>query len=120
MGAVAITAYLLTESRGYGIATTATLTTAFLSRLWHAWSSRVHEESVFSRSLFSNKTLLWVVLVTLVSYAAIFAIPAVRSVLKMTLLPMDVLVLAVGLSFVSIVCIEVGKVALRPLLRRIA
>ncbi len=118
MGVVAIAVYLLTESRGYGIATTATLTTAFLSRLWHAWSSRVHEESVFSRSLFTNKTLLWVVLVTLVSYAGIFAIPAVRSVLKMTVLPMDVLALAVGLSFVSIICIEVGKAGLRVVLKR--
>ncbi len=120
MGAVAIAAYMLTESRGYGIATTATLTTAFLSRLWHAWSSRVHEESVFSRSLWSNRTLLWIVFGTLAAYALVFAIPAARSVLKITALPIDVVALAVGLSFVSIISIEIGKAVLRPLLKRLS
>ncbi len=113
MAAVAIAAYLLTEPLGQSIATTATLTTAFLSRLWHSWSSRVHERSIFSRSLFSNTALLWVVGLTILGYVAAFALPVVRTALKITLLPLDVLAQSVALSFVSIVVIELGKIVLR-------
>jgi Ca2+-transporting ATPase len=107
---------------GYAVATapellfTMTLITAFLSRLWHAFSSRSEISSMFSSSLPVNKSLIYVVFGTLLSFFALIYIPAVSSYLSMVPLSLVQLSVCFGLSFIPVFAVEFLKMRRRSAL----
>lgn len=88
---------------------TMTLITAFLSRLWHAFSSRSEVHSMFSSALPVNKSLIYVVFGTLFFFLVLIYIPAVSSYLNIMPLSLVQLAVCVGLSFIPVFAVEFFK-----------
>jgi Ca2+-transporting ATPase len=94
-------------------ATSAVLATAFLSRLWHALSSRSETLSVFSRKLRKNASLSYTIVATLACLALSIYTPIGNSIVRTVPLSMPLLGLCVALSFVPLAVMEGCKLWLR-------
>lgn len=61
LASVSIIAFFMAKDMSPGVAMSAVLTTAFLSRLWHSLSARSESLSIFSSSLQTNRGLYYTV-----------------------------------------------------------
>jgi Ca2+-transporting ATPase len=113
LAATGIAAFVLTSRTNPAAATSAVLATAFLSRLWHALSSRSETLSVFSRKLQHNASLLYTIAATLVCLALSLYTSAGNSIVRTVPLSASILGLCVALSLAPLVIIEGYKLWLR-------
>lgn len=98
----------------YAIATV-TLTTAFFSRLWHAFNSRSETHSVFSRAVFRNKSLERVVLGTLAVFLLGIYTPIGNTYLSTVPLSVPLLGMCIALSVIPIIGVEIYKAIQRKM-----
>lgn len=109
MAAAGIAAFFATKDINIQTATTAVLTTAFLSRLWHAFNSRSENLSMFSGYLQKNHWLYLTVAGTILFLAfAVYSGPG-NSIMKTVPLSSSILFLCAGLSLIPVAGMEIYK-----------
>lgn len=113
LAAVGIAAYVIALRLNPSMAASAVVTTAFLSRLWHALSARSETLSVFSRSLQTNRGIYYAVVGTLVFLAASLYTNLGNSLTKTVALDTRLLLISVALSALPFVGMELYKVSQR-------
>lgn len=104
-----LAAYFVTMQYAPHLAITMTLTTAFLSRLWHAFNSRSETHSIFSKKVQRNSILLWVVLATLLFFMILVYTSFGNTYFSTTALPIEWLLAALLFSLFPVVIIEIYK-----------
>ncbi len=91
----------------------AVLTTAFLSRLWHALSARSESLSIFSSLLQTNRGLYYTVFGTfLFLYGSLYT-GIGNSLTKTTPLDQSLFLTCIGLSLIPVVMVEGYKLVAR-------
>jgi Ca2+-transporting ATPase len=95
-------------------ATSAVLTTAFLSRLWHSLSSRSENLSIFSKELIFNAGLYIAIIGTILCLVLSLYTPFGNSIIKTVPLSMELLGICTVISFIPLILIEVYKAMTRP------
>ena len=109
----AVAAYFIARHSNEAAATTAVLATAFLSRLWHAFTSRSENLSVLSKKLKSNTILHYTVIGTLLVLALSIYTTAGNVIIKTVPLSVELLMVCVGISFFPLVVMEAYKMMRR-------
>lgn len=89
---------------------TMVFTVLCLSQMGHALSIRSDRESLFKQGLLSNKPLLGAVLLTFVLQMATIYVPFLRPVFKTEALTLTELLMALGISTVVFIAVEIEKV----------
>ncbi len=113
LAAVSIVAFFIASEVNATVAMSAVLTTAFLSRLWHALSARSESLSIFSPLLQTNRGLYYTVFGTfLFLYWSLYT--NLGNALTKTI-PLDrsLFLICLGLSLVPVVMVEGYKVVAR-------
>ena len=113
LAGVGIAAFFITRRIDATAATTAVMATAFLSRLWHAFSSRSETLSIFSKNLPTNRGLYITVLGTLLFLVAALYTSVGNEVIKTVPLSLNLFMMCLGLSVVPVVGVEVLKMVRR-------
>ncbi|HEY3309935.1 MAG TPA: cation-translocating P-type ATPase [Desulfuromonadaceae bacterium] len=88
---------------------TMVFTVLCLSQMGHVLAIRSERESLFSQGLFSNKSLLFAILLTFVLQMAIVYVPFLNPVFRTTPLPLKDLLIVLALSAVVFVAVEIEK-----------
>lgn len=88
---------------------TITLTTAFFSRLWHAFNSRSETHSVFSKAVYRNKSLELIVASTFVLFFLTVYTPLGNNYLSTVPLSVPIFVACLVLSFIPVIGVEIYK-----------
>ncbi len=89
--------------------TTMTLTTAFFSRLWHAFNSRSETHSIFSGSVYRNQSLNVIVGITLVIFLFAVYTSLGNTYVSTTPLSMSLLGVCVAFSLIPVIGVEAYK-----------
>jgi Ca2+-transporting ATPase len=84
-----------------------------LSQMAHVMAIRSERESLFRIGILSNKPLLGAVLVTVVFQMGLIYIPFLQTIFKTNALPVPKLVLALGMSSIIFVLVELEKLLSR-------
>ncbi len=94
-------------------ATTAVLVTAFLSRLWHALSSRSENHSIFSGTLERNMSLYYTIGATILALVVSVYTGIGNSIIKTIPLSPYILLSAIAISLVPLIVMEGYKAIYR-------
>ncbi len=113
LAAAGIMAFVLTEQINPAAATSAVLATAFLSRLWHALSSRSEKLSVFSDKLQQNTSLYYTIIGTVAFLAISLYTPIGNNIIKTVPLSTELLGICAALSLAPLIVIELYKFVVR-------
>jgi magnesium-transporting ATPase (P-type) len=113
LASVSIVAFFIAKGSSSDIAMSAVLTTAFLSRLWHALSARSESLSIFSTSLQTNKGLYYTVFSTfLFLYWSLYTNLG-NALTKTTPLDQSLFLTCIGLSLIPVVMVEGYKLIIK-------
>ena len=88
--------------------TMAFVTLAF-SELVHVFNVRNNKKSIFKTKIFNNSKLIWAVLGSAALMGIILAVPALRTVFSIPVLPSQNILELVGLALLPIVIVEIFK-----------
>jgi Ca2+-transporting ATPase len=88
---------------------TIVFTTLCFTQLWHVMAIRSEIRSLFSQGLFSNKPLLWAVLLTVILQLVIIYVPQLNNFFHTNPLTWIELVTAIGISSISFWAVEIEK-----------
>ena len=88
-------------------------TTVTLSQMAHVMAIRSERQSLFQIGLMSNKALLGAVSITVILQLALVYIPALQVFFKTSSLPMADLALAIALSSIVFIAVEIEKWLMR-------
>jgi Ca2+-transporting ATPase len=113
LAAAGIASFVIADGINPAAATSAVLATAFLSRLWHALSSRSETLSVFSRKLERNMSLTYTIVGTVACLALSLYTSAGNSIVRTVPLSTNLLLICLGLSLIPLLAMELYKVVLR-------
>lgn len=109
LAGVGIAAYVIVKLHTPTAAVSAVLATAFLSRLWHALSSRSETLSIFSGKLSRNMSLVYTIIATLACLILALYTPAGNSIVKTVPLSPTLLGISFGLSLIPLIILEIYK-----------
>ncbi len=104
-----VAAYYIALDYNPIFATTAVLVTAFLSRLWHAFSSRSESLSVFSKELERNFILYYTIIGTLAILVFSVYTNIGNGVFKTVPLSIELMAICTAISFFPLVAMELKK-----------
>jgi P-type Ca2+ transporter type 2C len=88
---------------------TIVFTVLCLSQMWHVLAIRSERESLFTQGIFTNKLLLGAVLLTFVLQLCTIYVPVLNTFFNTQPLTWDELLLAIGISSVVFIAVEVEK-----------
>jgi P-type Ca2+ transporter type 2C len=88
---------------------TIVFTVLCLAQMWHVMAIRSERESLFTQGIFTNKLLLGAVLLTFVLQMCTIYVPVLNKFFNTQPLTWDELLLAIGISSVVFVAVEVEK-----------
>lgn len=88
---------------------TIVFTVLCLAQMWHVLAIRSERESLFTQGVFTNKLLLGAVLLTFVLQLCTIYVPVLNSFFNTQPLTWDELLLAIGISSLVFVAVEVEK-----------
>lgn len=88
---------------------TIVFTVLCLAQMWHVLAIRSERESLFTQGVFSNKLLLGAVLLTFVLQLCTIYVPVLNTFFNTQPLTWDELLLAIGISSLVFVAVEVEK-----------
>lgn len=108
-----IASFIIAKDIDPAAATSAVLATAFLSRLWHALSSRSETLSVFSGKLERNMSLYYTIVATLACLGLSLYTSVGNSIVRTVPLSMTLLGICTALSLVPLFVMEGGKLYAR-------
>ncbi|MBP6884713.1 MAG: cation-translocating P-type ATPase [Candidatus Pacebacteria bacterium] len=108
-----IASFVIAQKLSPASATSAVLATAFLSRLWHALSSRSETLSAFSGKLERNMSLYYTIAGTLACLAIALYTPIGNTIINTVPLTMSLLGICFALSLFPFFVMELYKVWLR-------
>jgi len=108
-----VAAYFIARHSNEAAATTAVLVTAFLSRLWHAFTSRSENLSILSSRLKRNAILYYTIIGTLLVLALSVYTSAGNSIIKTVPLSIELLMICFGISLIPLLVMEVYKLILK-------
>ena len=94
---------------GAAVASTMAFATLCLSRLFHGFNCKSRRPVIFSRKLWNNKALLGAFAIGVALLAAVIMIPAVQPLFSVAALSMSQIGTVAGLSFGSMVVIQILK-----------
>ena len=83
--------------------------TLALSELAHVFNVRDNKRSLFKTKVFNNSKLIWAVLASATLMFVILAVPALRTVFSIPLLPTENILELIGLILAPIVIVEIFK-----------
>jgi len=83
--------------------------TLALSELVHVFNVRNNKQSVFKTNLFNNRKLIWAILVSAALMFIILAVPTLRTIFSIPLLPTENIIELIGLILAPIIIVEVFK-----------
>ena len=83
--------------------------TLALSELVHVFNVRDNKKSIFKTKILNNKTLLGAVFVSAMLMIVILAIPALRTIFSIPILPVENILELVLLIFSPILIVEIFK-----------
>ena len=83
--------------------------TLALSELAHVFNVRDNKRSLFKTKVFNNSKLIWAVLASAALMFIILAVPALRTVFSIPLLPTENILELIGLILAPIVIVEIFK-----------
>jgi len=101
-----VAAYFIARHSNEAAATTAVLVTAFLSRLWHGFSSRSESFSVFSRKLSRNTVFYYTIIGTLAILVLSVYTNAGNGIVKTVPLSTELLFICITISIFPLVVME--------------
>jgi P-type Ca2+ transporter type 2C len=104
-----ILAYFIAYDHNPATATTAVLVTAFLSRLWHSFTSRSENRSIFSSHIARNNIMYYTVIGTLAILLLAVYTSIGNEVIKTVALPLELLLMCATVSLLPLVVMEVYK-----------
>lgn len=88
---------------------TIVFTVLCLAQMWHVLAIRSDRESLFAQGIFSNKLLLGAVLLTFVLQLCTIYVPVLNTFFNTQPLTWDELLLAIGISSIVFIAVEVEK-----------
>jgi Ca2+-transporting ATPase len=109
----ALIVYFYVNSYNPELVITATLTTAFVSRLFHSLNSRSETNSIFSKNLAVNKSLYYNIVGTFIFFMALIYIPVSREFISVEYLDMFTLTVCILASLIPVIGVELFKLARR-------
>ncbi|MCI8443791.1 MAG: cation-translocating P-type ATPase [Clostridia bacterium] len=83
--------------------------TLALSELVHVFNIRNHKKSVFQTKVWNNSKLIWAILASAALMIVILAIPALRTIFSIPILPTQNILELVGLILAPLVIVEIFK-----------
>lgn len=83
--------------------------TLALSELVHVFNVRDNKKSLFKTKVWNNTKLIWAIVASAALMLVILAIPALRTVFSIPLLPTENIIELVGLIFTPLVIVEIFK-----------
>ncbi len=83
--------------------------TLALSELVHVFNVRDNKKSLFRSKVFNNSKLVWAIIASAALMFVILAVPALRTIFSIPLLPTENIIELVGLIFTPIVIVELFK-----------
>ena len=83
--------------------------TLALSELAHVFNVRDNKRSLFKTKVFNNSKLIWAVLASAALMFIILAVPALRTVFSIPVLPTENILELIGLILAPIVIVEIFK-----------
>lgn len=113
LAAAGVMAFVLAQQINPAAATSAVLATAFLSRLWHALSSRSEKLSVLSDKLQRNTSLYYTIIGTIAFLAISLYTPVGNNIIKTVPLSLELLGICTALSLAPLIVIEGYKIVVR-------
>jgi Ca2+-transporting ATPase len=88
---------------------TIVFTVLCLAQMWHVLAIRSDRESLFAQGIFSNKLLLGAVLLTFILQMCTIYVPVLNTFFNTQPLTWDELLLAIGVSSIVFIAVEVEK-----------
>lgn len=104
-----VTVFFITFNINPASATTAVLVTAFLSRLWHAFTSRSESLSIFSGKLEQNMIFYYIIIGTLAILALSVYTSIGNEIVKTVPLSAELLMICITISIFPLVVMEMYK-----------
>lgn len=92
---------------------TIVFTVLCLAQMWHVMAIRSEKQSLFSQGIFSNKALLGAVMLTFVLQLGTIYVPVMNEFFRTQPLTWDELLLAIGLSAIVFIAVELEKLLKR-------
>ena len=83
--------------------------TLALSELVHVFNVRDNKKSIFKTKVFNNSKLVWAILVSAALMLVILAVPFLRSIFSIPVLPKENILELVGLIFAPLLIVEIFK-----------
>ena len=83
--------------------------TLALSELVHVFNVRDNKKSLFKTKVFNNDKLVWAILASASFMFIILAIPALRTIFSIPLLPTENIIELVGLIIAPVIIVELFK-----------
>lgn len=83
--------------------------TLALSELVHVFNVKNNKKSVFKTNVFNNRKLIWAILASAALMFVILAVPALRTIFSIPLLPTENILELIGLILAPIVIVEIFK-----------
>ena len=80
-----------------------------LSELVHVFNIRDNQRSIFKTNPFNNKTLIGAVIVSAALMIVVLAVPALRTIFSIPILPMENIIEMIGLIIAPIIIVEIFK-----------
>ncbi|MBS4063540.1 MAG: cation-translocating P-type ATPase [Chitinophagaceae bacterium] len=88
---------------------TIVFTVLCLAQMWHVLAIRSERESLFAQGIFSNKLLLGAVLLTFILQMCTIYVPVLNTFFNTQPLTWDELLLAIGVSSIVFIAVEIEK-----------
>ncbi len=82
------------------------------SQLFHAFNVRSYQ-SLFKAGFFTNKYMNGAFVVSFLLVALIAFVPPIAGVFGLIMLPASYYLLALGLAFLPVICVEIAKIFIR-------
>lgn len=108
IGLLSLISYAIGNNHAHEIGQTMAFITLSTCQLFHAFNIKSHH-SVFSKQTFNNKFLILAFILGLVLQIAICYIPSLNSAFNLIAIDIKYLLIAMGISFITIVIVEISK-----------
>lgn len=112
VGAIAFVAYVYGLKFNPETARTMAFATIAIAQLVHSINMR-STNTIFSKSLFSNKAFVVAFLISLFLQVMVISIPQIASIFKVTPLSLDNWIVVAGLSFTPLIVTEIRKIFIK-------